>query len=231
MGFASITLYDLISFTDDSLSADMPTTVDQLTVSTGSLQLTVSNKSRIGSGDDIPQTPSNQPTNPRPWPPKRRVKTYTLQDKLQALNAMKETNNLDKTAQDLDITRRTLQRWRSNEKRLLKAARSDSKLQKLARQLSTQRTHLQRKPRTSYTLKEKIEALNLIKSNHNLDKTARQLGINRRVLQKWQAEQRLLSEAAEQDPQSRRRVRHHVLESSVTLLPVLQYGMFFQSIY
>ena len=208
----------------------MPTTVDQLTVSTGSSQLTFSNKTRIGSGDDIdsPQTPSNQPTHPNPWPAKRRVKTYTLQDKLQALNAMRETNNLDKTAQDLDITRRTLQRWRSNEKRLLKAARSDSKLQKLASQLSAQRTHLQRKPRTSYTLKEKIEALNLIKSNHNLDKTARQLGINRRVLQKWQAEQKVLSEAAELDPQSRRRVRHHVLDSSVTSLPVLQYGKLFR---
>ena len=206
----------------------MPTTVDQLTVSTESSQLTAVDETRIGSGDDIPQTQSNQPTDQRQWPPKRRVKTYTLQDKLQALNAMRETNNLDKTAQDLDITRRTLQRWRSNEKRLLKAARSDSKLQKLASQLSAQRTHLQRKPRTSYTLKEKIEALNLIKSNHNLDKTARQLGINRRVLQKWQAEQKVLTEAAELDPQSRRRVRHHVLDSSVTSLPVLQYGMLFR---
>ena len=215
-----------MSFADDSLSADMPTTVEvPHTISTGSSRLTFSNKTRIGSGDDIPQTQSNQPTNPRLWPPKRRVKTYTLQDKLQALNAMKETNNLDKTAQDLDITRRTLQRWKSNEKRLLKAAWSDSKLQKLARQLSAQRTHLQQKPRASYTLKEKTEALNLIKSNHNLDKTARQLGINRRVLQKWQAEQKVLSEAAELDPQSRRRVRHHVLDSSMTSLPVLEYGM------
>ena len=206
----------------------MPTAVDQLTVSDRSPQLTVVDETRIGSGDDIPQTQSNQPTDPRQWPAKRRVKTYTLQDKLQALNAMKETNNLDKTAQDLDITRRTLQRWRSNEKRLLKATRSDSNLQKLASQLSAQRMHLQRKPRTSYTLREKIEALNLIKSNHNLDKTARQLGINRRTLQKWQAEQRLLSEAAAQDPQSRRRVRHHVLERSETSLPVLQYGMLFR---
>ena len=202
----------------------MPTTVDQLTVSTESSQLMISS----GDDIDIPQATSNQPTSP--WPPKRRVKSYTLQDKLQALNAMRETNNLDKTAQDLDITRRTLQRWRSNEKRLLKAARSDSKLQKLASQLSTQRTQLQRKPRTSYTLKEKIEALSLIKSNQNLDKTARQLGINRRVLQKWQAEERLLSEAAAQDPQSRRRVKHYVLESSETSLQVLHYGMLFQSI-
>lgn len=62
-------------------------------------------------------------------------------------------------------------------------------------------------PRTSYTVKKKLEILELVEKNNNLDQTARDLKINRRTLQKWRKDKpKLLQEATKRSGALSRRV-------------------------
>ena len=68
------------------------------------------------------------PTIKRDTNRQKKRRSYTLKEKLAILQLAKENNNLDKTARDLKIDRRLLQRWRAKHTLLARAAEFDPKI-------------------------------------------------------------------------------------------------------
>ena len=52
--------------------------------------------------------------------------SYTIQQKLDVLRKVEKNNNLDKTARELNINRRTIQKWRASKQQLLSEATKTS---------------------------------------------------------------------------------------------------------
>ena len=71
---------------------------------------------------------ARHPTIKRDTNRQKKRRSYTLKEKLAILQLAKENNNLDKTARDLKIDRRLLQRWRAKHTLLARAAEFDPKI-------------------------------------------------------------------------------------------------------
>ena len=71
---------------------------------------------------------ASHPTIKRDTNRQKKRRSYTLKEKLAILQLAKENNNLDKTARDLKIDRRLLQRWRAKHTLLARAAELDPKI-------------------------------------------------------------------------------------------------------
>ena len=71
---------------------------------------------------------ASHPTIKRDTNRQKKRRSYTLKEKLAILQLAKENNNLDKTARDLKIDRRLLQRWRAKHTLLARAAEFDPKI-------------------------------------------------------------------------------------------------------